>query len=109
MMDWDTFGCSGSRMVAEKGAYPDLPVLKSFPLIKSPAENLPEATQDIQDQEFPSVSEDEARKYHILVGLVQCVWHPAWHLLSLSDVGNQGSSNCQPDCEEIAVSVAGTA
>jgi hypothetical protein len=38
MMDWDTFGCSGSRMVAEKGAYPDLPVLKSFPLIKSPAE-----------------------------------------------------------------------
>jgi hypothetical protein len=62
-------------MVAEKGAYPDLPVLKSFPLIKSPAENLPEATQDIQDQEFPSVSEDEARKYHILVGLVQCVWH----------------------------------
>jgi hypothetical protein len=75
MMDWDTFGCSGSRMVAEKGAYPDLPVLKSFPLIKSPAENLPEATQDIQDQEFPSVSEDEARKDHILVGLVQCVWH----------------------------------
>jgi hypothetical protein len=32
-------------MVAEKGAYPDLPVLKSFPLIKSPAEKAPEDAQ----------------------------------------------------------------
>ncbi len=29
------------------------------PLIESPAENLPEDTQDTQDQQFPRVREDE--------------------------------------------------
>jgi len=54
--DGASLSCPGSSVVAERGW--DNSELN--PLIKSPADLQPENTKDIQDTEFPSVSEDEA-------------------------------------------------